>query len=104
MEPVKPNELVVAARVADGLVYVAGMAGVVAGALLFRDGNLPFAIIAWVVTFIAGTVLRLAAWMARGVAQIMQRTERIEADAARLVRDAVADAEPHDPWARRDLR
>ena len=98
MDPVKPNELVVAARVADGLVYVAGLAGVVAGALLFRGGNLPFAIIAWVVTFIAGTVLRLAAWMARGVAQIMQRTERIEADAARLVRDAVADAEPHDPW------
>lgn len=90
MEPVKPTELIVAARAADALVYVAGAAGVVAGALLFREGEVPFAIIAWVLTFIAGTVLRLAAWASRGIAQVMQRTARIEDDVAAIRRAQVA--------------
>lgn len=78
------GELQTAARVADALVYVVGLAGVLAGALLFRQGDLPFAIIAWVLTFVAGTALRLAAWMARGVARLLERTERMEDDLARL--------------------
>lgn len=103
MDALKPSELTTAARVADGLVYVAGLAGVAAGALLFRDGDVAFAVIAWAVTFIAGTVLRLAAWMARGIARVMERSERIEADVARLVRQQVAEErqDPEDrfrPW------
>lgn len=91
MDALKPSELATAARVADGLVYVAGLAGVAAGALLFREGDVAFAVIAWAVTFIAGTVLRLASWVARGVAQVMERTERIERDTARLARQQAAD-------------
>lgn len=103
VEPVKSRELIAAARVADGLVIVAGLAGVVAGAQLFRQGNLPFAIIAWVMTFIAGAVLRLVVWMARGIAQVMDRTERLEEDVKRLHVGPPAPAEssePPDPYRR----
>lgn len=82
---------------ADGLVVVVGLAGVVAGAQLFREGNLPFAIIAWVVTFIAGAVLRLVVWMARGIAQVMDRTERLEEDLRRLDVEPPAPADPSEP-------
>ncbi len=97
VDPVKPNELVNAARVADGLVYVAGVVGVIAGAQLFRQGNLPFAIIAWVLTFIAGAVLRLVVWMARGIAQVMERSERIQEDIGRLERQTPPAPQGEDP-------
>lgn len=84
MEPVKTRELIVAARIADALVYAAGIAGVVAGGLLFRDGQLGFAVVAWVVTFIAGAVLRLASWVARALGELLERTKRMEDDLARL--------------------
>ncbi|WP_370325351.1 hypothetical protein [Euzebya sp.] len=109
MEPVKPRELVTAARVADGLIVVVGVAGVVAGAQLFRRGDVPFAIVAWILTFIAGAALRLVVWMARGIAQVMERGERIEDDLARLIRSGgtadtgerlgeVDDPDPYRRW------
>lgn len=97
VEPVKPRELIAAARVADGLVYVVGLAGVVAGAQLFREGDLPFAIVAWVLTFIAGAALRLVVWMARGIASVMDRSQRIEEDLARLSRQLPEDQGTADP-------
>jgi hypothetical protein len=87
VEPVRPRELIAAARVADGLVLVVGLAGVVAGAQLFRAGDIPSAVIAWVLTFVAGAALRLVVWMARGTAQVMDATERMQADLDRLLRD-----------------
>lgn len=89
-------ELQTAARVADALVYVVGLAGVLAGALLFRADELAFAVIAWVLTFVAGTALRLAAWVARGVARLLERTERMEDDLARLA--AARAASPDRGW------
>lgn len=103
MEPVKPRELATAARVADGLVYVAGVAGVVAGAMLFRGGDVAFALVAWVLTFVAGAALRLAAWAGRALAQLLERTERMEADLADLHRGAGPATPPVDepgPWRR----
>jgi hypothetical protein len=100
MEPVRPRELLTAARVADGLVVVVGVAGVVAGAQLFRAGDAPLAIVAWALTFAAGAALRLVVWMARGTAQVMDRTERIEQDLARLLRSGAGD--PEDPAGRWD--
>jgi hypothetical protein len=97
MDTIKPRELQVAARVADALVYAAGVAGVVGGALLFRDDLIGFAVIAWVLTFIAGAVLRLAAWAARALAQLLVRTEQI-AEELRDVRGA-APVPPRDPDA-----
>lgn len=94
MDSVKPRELATAARAADGLVYVVGVAGVVAGALLFRDGSTALAIVAWALTFVAGVVLRLVAWGARGVAQLLERTERMEADLATIIRDGGSSTDP----------
>lgn len=78
MDTVRPSELRVAARVADALVYAAGLAGVIAGGVLFRNGDLPFAVVAWMLTFVAGAALRLAAWASRAMAELLIRTARIE--------------------------
>ena len=104
MEPVKPRELQVAARVADALVYAAGVAGVIGGALLFREGEVGFAVIAWVLTFFAGAVLRLAAWAAGALAQILVLTEQIAEEIRDLRGGALQpprnpDAPP-DPYRR----
>ncbi|MDP8969458.1 MAG: hypothetical protein M3N52_02945, partial [Actinomycetota bacterium] len=69
MDPVKPSQLRAVARVADGLVYAVGLAGVVAGGLLFRDGDTALAVVAWALTFCAGAGLRLAAWLTRAMAE-----------------------------------
>jgi hypothetical protein len=90
MEPVKARELVTAARVADALVYAAGVAGIVAGGLLFRDGQAAFAVVAWTLAFVAGAALRLAAWCARALAQLLVSADRLAEDVAELRRDAAA--------------
>lgn len=77
MNPVTPRELHTTARVADALVYAAGVAGIVAGGLLFRDGEAGFAVVAWALAFVAGAALRLAAWSTRALAQLLVRTEGI---------------------------
>ncbi len=105
MDPsVRPGELRMAARVADALVYAAGVAGVVAGGLLFRDGQLAFALVVWVLTFVAGAVLRLASWGVRALADLLNRGDRIERALDDLARDRVAAerAEPRipDPYRR----
>jgi hypothetical protein len=108
MDIVKPSELRTAARVADALVYAAGVAGVIAGGLLFQGDQLPLAILAWVLTFIAGAVLRLAAWAARALAELLQRTDRIERsiDDLRTAQPAPPPQEPErsdripDPYRR----
>lgn len=106
MEPVKPRELVTAARVADALVYAAGVAGIVAGGLLFRDDQAGFAVVAWALAFVAGAALRLAAWCARALAQLLLRTERLIEDVAALREQrpppAVSPPEelPPDPYRR----
>jgi hypothetical protein len=103
VEPVKPSDLRFAARVAAALVYATGVAGVVAGGLLFRNGQLAFAIVAWVLTFVAGAVLQLAAWGTRAVADLLERSARMERDLADLA-SRPADPEPSsripDPYRR----
>jgi hypothetical protein len=86
MERTRPVQLHAAARIADALVWAAGFAGIIAGALLFRGGNLGFAIVAWVLTFIAGAVLRLASWAIKALAELLVRTERIEEELAMRAR------------------
>lgn len=86
MEPIRPLQLHTAARIADALVGAAGLAGVIAGALLYRAGSPGFALVAWVLTFIAGAALRLASWAAKALAELLLRTERIEDELARLSR------------------
>jgi len=103
MDRIRPQQLHVAARVADALVYVVGIAGIVAGGLLFRDGESALALVAWVLTFVAGAALRLAAWATRAIAQLLVAAERMEHDLAVLLRDHAAEApqEPsRDPYGR----
>ena len=105
---VRPRELLIAARVADALVYAVGAAGVLAGGLLFRDGGIGFAIVAWALTFVGGAGLRLAAWAARALAELLVRSRRIEDDLAVIRRERAAapppprerDDAPPDPYKR----
>lgn len=97
-DQVRPRELIVAARVADGLVYAVGAAGVLAGGLLFRDGGIGFAIVAWALTFVAGAGLRLASWAARALAQLLVHSQRMEDDVSTLLRERAAAPPPaRDP-------
>lgn len=91
---IRPRELITAARVADALVYAVGAAGVLAGGLLFRDGSLGFAVVAWALTFVGGAGLRLAAWAARALAELLVRSRRIEDDLAALLRERAASSRP----------
>jgi hypothetical protein len=94
MESTRPRELYTAARVVDALVYVAGMAGIVAGGLLFRDDQVAFAVVAWALTFVAAAGLRLASAATRALAELLQRTERMDDELARLRANTAAPARP----------
>lgn len=104
MDTVKPRELLTAARIADALVYVVGIAGVVAGGLLYRSGDVAFAVVAWVLTFVAGAALRLASWVARGVAQLLIDTtalrEEVRADRAHPAPNPTVGRDVADPYGR----
>lgn len=80
-----PKDLRGAAGVAQTLAYVAGIAGVIAGALLYRTGETAFAVVVWVLTFAAGAILMIAAFLARGMASLLARIARIEQDLTVLV-------------------
>ena len=90
MEPGTGTQLRTAARVADALVYTVGVAGVIAGGLLLRRGDLGFAVVAWSLTFVAGAGLRLGAWIARGVAELLVRQARLQEEVGDLRADRVA--------------
>lgn len=87
MAEVKPSELHTAARISDALVYAVGVAGVVGGGLLFQDEQLGLALVAWAVTFCVAAGLRLLAWMTKGVAQMLQRSDRLIEEVGHLSRE-----------------
>src|SRR5687768_16477023 len=91
MTPGSSTQLTTAARVADGLVYVVGIAGVIAGGLLLRRDDLGFAIVAWSLTFVAGAGLRLAASIARGLAEVLVRQVRLDDAMTDLRAERVAE-------------
>jgi hypothetical protein len=76
VQRVSLRELAIATRTADALVYTVGICGVVAGGLLLRDGALGFAVVAWVLTFVAGATLRLISAITRGIADLKSTLER----------------------------
>jgi hypothetical protein len=80
-----------ATRIADALVYTVGIAGVVAGGLLLRGGSIGFALVAWVLTFVAGAALRLLSAVTRGIADIKHGLEQ--------PRDPLSPVPPADPDA-----
>jgi hypothetical protein len=76
VQRVSLRELAIATRMAEALVYTVGICGVVAGGLLLRDGSIGFAIVAWVLTFVAGATLRLVSAITRGIADLKSDLER----------------------------
>lgn len=99
-----PKDLRGAAAVAQSLAYVVGLAGVFAGALLYRADEVSFAMVVWVVTFAAGAVLMITAVLTRAIASLLARLAHVESDMRVLVgRQATPDADPRaarevDPW------
>ena len=98
MERVSLRELAVATRTADALVYTVGVAGVIAGGLLLRDGVIGFAIVAWVLTFVAGAALRLLSAVTRGIADLKSTLDREREPAPLPPRDPDAPPDPYRRW------
>lgn len=90
------KELRGAAAVAHSLAYVVGGAGVVAGAVLFRDGQTVLAVVAWVLTFAAGAALMIAALLARAVAVLLVEVRTLTSELSR----SEVGPPPRDPWSR----
>lgn len=99
MQRVSQRELAVATRTADALVYTVGIAGVVAGGLLLRSGSVGFALVAWVLTFVAGAALRLLSAITRGIADIKSEVERSRDPLPPVERPRDPD-QPPDPYRR----
>ena len=104
-----PRELRGAARATTILAYAAGLAGVAAGTLLLREGEVALAILLYIVTFAVGAVLMGVALLARAMAGLSARIMRVESDVRVLLGDrarhgAADDGIDRDPWVRHPPR
>jgi hypothetical protein len=101
-----PKELRTAARACVLLAYAAGLAGVAAGTLVLREGDLAFAIILWTITFAVGAALMGVAVVIRAIAGVATQVTRLESDVRVLLSDRAREPrtpgpEPdRDPWLR----
>jgi hypothetical protein len=98
-----PKELRSAARACTVLAYAAGLAGVAAGTLVLRDGDLAFAIILWTITFAVGAALMGVAVVVRAVAGLIGQVDRLGSEVRVLVADRdrerpLAPGPERDPW------
>lgn len=81
-----------------------GLVGVVAGAVIYRSaGNAALAVVIWVITFAAGAVLMIAAFLCDGLAALLARTASLEQELRTVTRSSDADDEPWsaghpNPW------
>ncbi|MEX2324458.1 MAG: hypothetical protein WD576_01795 [Nitriliruptoraceae bacterium] len=82
-----PRELRTAARACVIMAYAAGLAGIAAGTLILREGDLVFAIITWVITFAVGASLMGVAVLVRAMGGLTARLARVDADVRVLVAD-----------------
>lgn len=100
----RPKDLRGAANVARALAYVLGLVGVVAGAVVYRSlGNVALAVVVWVITFAAGAVLMIAAFLCDGLAALLARTASLEQELRTVTRRQDPDDEPWsaqhpNPW------
>jgi hypothetical protein len=99
-----PRDLRGAAAAARTLAYAAGLAGAVAGGLLYQQGETAFAIGIWVLTFGVGAVLMIAAFLLQGMTSLLARIAAIESDLRVLLgrdrRDEPGNGPelPPNPW------
>lgn len=75
-----PKDLRGAAAVARTLAYAVGVAGVVAGVVTYQQGDLPFAIAIWVLTFALGALLMIAGFLLQAMTALLARIAAIEQD------------------------
>lgn len=99
----RPRDLRGAANVARGLAYVLGLVGVVAGTVVYRSlGNVALAVVIWVVTFAAGAMLMIAAFLCDGLAALLGRTAALEQELRTVTRprddDRPWSANHPNPW------
>lgn len=95
-----PKDLHGAASVAQTLAYVVGLAGVVAGGIVFRSmGEVGLALLVWVLTFAAGALLMIVAFLVNGLAALLARTAAMEQD-LRVLLGRNDPNPPDDPYDR----
>lgn len=75
-----PKDLRGATAVARTLAYAAGLAGVVAGGILYQQGEVPFAVAIWVLTFAVGALLMIAAFLLQAMTSLLARVAAMEQD------------------------
>ena len=98
--PPDPKDLRGAAAVARTLAYAAGLAGVVAGGILYQQGEVPFAVAIWVLTFAVGALLMIAAFLLQAMTVLLARLANLEQDVRVLVGRRGPDTRDDDahPW------
>lgn len=93
------GQLRTAARACLILAYAAGLAGVAAGTLVLRDGDLAFAIILWVITFAVGASLMGVSLLIRALAGLTARVDQASSDVRVLIGERARQADgERDPW------
>ena len=92
------KDLRVAARGATIIAYAAGVAGVAAGTLLLRDGELALAVLLWVMTFAVGATLMGIALVVRAMGGLTTRLQALDANVRGLQRDRAAELPPPADW------
>ena len=80
------------------LAYAAGLAGVVAGGILYQQGEVPFAVAIWVLTFAVGALLMIAGFLLQAMTVILARLAAMEQDVRLLVGRRGTGHEDADPW------
>jgi hypothetical protein len=100
--PPDPKDLRGAAAVARTLAYASGLAGVVAGGLLYQQGEVPFAVAIWILTFAVGALLMIAAFLLQAMTTLLGRIAAMEQDLRVLVARRGPDdgAPPARDWPR----
>lgn len=95
------REMRTAARACLFLAYGAGLAGVTAGTLVLRDGDLVFAIVVWVITFAVGASLMGVSVLIRAMSAIRADLQRLTSQVEVLLVDHERSHTPpgHGGWA-----
>lgn len=97
-----PKDMRGAASVAVSLAYATGLAGVVAGAVLFQRGETTIGLVVIVVTFAVGAALMIASYLVRGLAAVLARLDLIESDVRVILADRAPGSRHRDdadhPW------
>lgn len=82
-----PKDMQGAASMAVSLAYASGLAGVIAGAVVFQRGETVLGVVVLVVTFAIGAALMIASYLVRGLAAVLAHIARLESDVRVLMGD-----------------